>query len=67
MKYYIYHCSAIGGKLIGIAENEKEKEILIDNFCTKKADEVINKTGIPMNAIFNLKRMERNHISVLKK
>ena len=67
MKYYIYHCSATGGKLIGIAENEKEKEVLIDNFCTKKADEVIDKTGIPMNAIFNLKRITRNHISVLKK
>ena len=67
MKYYIYHCSAIGGKLIGIAENEKEKEILIDNFCTKKAQEVIDKTGIPMNAIFNLKKIARNYISVLKK
>jgi len=67
MKYYIYHGSVIGGKLIGIAENEKEKEILIDNFCTKKAQEVIDKTGLPMNSIFTLKRMARSYISVAKK
>ncbi len=64
MKYYIYHGSVIGGELIGIAENEKEKETLIDDFCTKRAQEVIDKTGIPMNAIFDLKRINRSYISV---
>lgn len=67
MKYYIYHGSVIGGDLIGIAENEKEKETLIDNFCTKRAQEVIDKTGLPMNSIFNLKMIIRDNIGVAKK